>query len=176
MDQSNEENWQPPQPNNGGWQPPAQGNNPGWQNPPPQHGQFSPQQQGYPQFANPNISNNVNIALGLSIAGIVTLLLTFCCGFTFIISIPLSIGGIIMGRININKIKANPLFANQLTKAQFAFWLGILGVVLGVIVVIFLVFFFALFFQELENLDLSEFEQELSEFEDSNTSVTSNFN
>ncbi len=118
---------QPPPP--GGWHPPvAQG---GWQQPPPQGGwqQPPPQPWSYPQQRVPD-NNQAVAGFILSLVGGGLLLIS--AGLSSILSVGLSIAGMVLGRKGVRRVDAGETPKNR-SLGQAGFWIGLVSLIFSVI-------------------------------------------
>jgi hypothetical protein len=109
---------QPPPP--GGWYPPAtQG---GWQQPPPQ-------QWAYPQQRVPD-NNQAVAGFILSLVGGGLLLIS--AGLSTLLSVGLSIAGMVLGRKGVRRVDAGETPKNR-SLGQAGFWIGLVSLIFSVI-------------------------------------------
>ena len=109
---------QPPPP--GGWHPPVEQG--GWQQPPPQP-------WAYPQQRVPD-NNQAVAGFILSLVGGGLLLIS--AGLTTILSVGLSIAGMVLGRKGVRRVDAGETPKNR-SLGQAAFWIGLVSLIFSVI-------------------------------------------
>jgi hypothetical protein len=110
---------QPPPP--GGWYPPvAQG---GWQQPPPQQAWAYPQQR---------VPDNNQAVAGFILSLVGGGLLLFSAGLSTIVSLGLSIAGMVLGRKGVRRVDAGETPKSR-SLGQAAFWIGLASLILSVI-------------------------------------------